>query len=112
MRKLMAAGMGLAVCAMACAAAGKPSIVVILNDDMGYADLACFGAPKIKTPRVDRLAEEGRRFASLRAASSVCSASRAALLTGCYPQRAGVPGVSFPNRGARHPKSPKANGKT
>ena len=81
--------------------AAKPNIVIILNDDMGYADLGCFGAPKIKTPRVDRMAKEGRRFTSFYVASAVCSASRAALLTGCYPKRVGVPGVFFPNRGSR-----------
>lgn len=78
----------------------KANIVIILNDDMGYADLSCFGAPKIKTPRVDRMAKEGRRFTSFYVASAVCSASRAALLTGCYPKRVGVPGVFFPNRGS------------
>ena len=77
-----------------------PNVVVILNDDMGYADLGSFGAPKIRTPRVDRMAKEGRRFTSFYVASAVCSASRAALLTGCYPKRVGVPGVFFPNRGS------------
>jgi|GEM_PF-61469 len=78
----------------------KPNIVVIFNDDMGYADLGCFGAEKIKTPRIDQMAKEGRKFTSFYVASSVCSASRAALLTGCYPNRVGVPGVFFPNRGS------------
>ena len=64
----------------------KPNIIIIFNDDMGYADLGCFGAQKIKTPRVDRMAKEGRRFTSFYVASSVCSASRAALLTGCWRQ--------------------------
>ncbi|MGB0580035.1 MAG: sulfatase-like hydrolase/transferase [Limisphaerales bacterium] len=81
--------------------AAPPNVVIILNDDMGYADLGCFGAPKIKTPRVDQLAKEGRRFTSFYVASAVCSASRAAFLTGCYPRRVGVPGVFFPNRGSR-----------
>jgi arylsulfatase A len=78
-----------------------PNIVIIINDDLGYADIGCFGAPKNKTPRIDKLAEEGRRFTSFYVASAVCSASRAALMTGCYPQRVGVPGVFFPNRGSR-----------
>lgn len=68
---------------------------------MGYADLGCFGAPKNKTPRIDRMAKEGRRFTDFYVASSVCSPSRAALMTGCYPRRVGVPGVFFPNRGSR-----------
>ncbi len=84
----------------------KPNIIIIFNDDMGYADLGCFGAPKIKTPRIDQMAKEGRRFTDFYVASSVCSASRAALSTGCYPRRVGVPGVFFPNRGS-HGLDPK-----
>ena len=80
--------------------AKKPNFVIIFNDDMGYADLGCFGAEKIKTPRVDQMAKEGRKFSSFYVASAVCSASRAALLTGCYPMRVGVRGVFFPNRGS------------
>ena len=55
--------------------ADRPNVVLIFNDDMGYADLGCFGAPKNKTPRIDRMAREGRRFTSFYVASSVCSAS-------------------------------------
>ena len=80
--------------------AKKPNFVIIFNDDMGYADLGCFGADKIKTPRIDQMAKEGRKFTSFYVASAVCSASRAALLTGCYPMRVGVRGVFFPNRGS------------
>jgi len=66
---------------------------------MGYADIGCFGAPKNKTPRIDKLAQEGCRFTSFYVASSVCSPSRASLLTGCYPRRVlGASGVFFPNR--------------
>lgn len=71
----------------------KPNVIVIFNDDLGYQDLGCYGSPNIKTPRIDQLAKEGTRFTSFYAASSVCSASRAALLTGCYPQRVGIEGV-------------------
>ena len=53
---------------------------------MGYADLGCFGSETNPTPRIDQLAEEGRKFTSFYVASSVCSASRAALMTGRYPQ--------------------------
>jgi len=74
-------------------AAERPNVIIIFNDDMGYQDLGCFGAPKIKTPRIDQLAKEGVRFTDFYACSSVCSASRASLLTGCYPQRVGVMGV-------------------
>jgi arylsulfatase A-like enzyme len=64
-----------------------PNVLVILSDDLGYADLGCYGAPQIKTPRLDRLAGEGMRFTDFYAAANVCTPSRAALLTGCYPQR-------------------------
>jgi arylsulfatase A-like enzyme len=80
-------------------AADKPNVVIIFNDDQGYQDLGCFDSPNIKTPRVDQMAREGMKFTDFYVASPVCSASRAALLTGCYPQRVGVSGVYFPNRG-------------
>ena len=97
---------GLIAAAAAVAAAEKPNIILILNDDQGYQDLGCYGSPDIKTPRADRLAAEGMRFTEFYVASPVCSASRAAFLTGCYPFRVGVPGVFFPNRG-HHGRSPK-----
>ncbi len=68
-------------------AAEKPNFIIIFTDDQGYGDLGCFGSTKIKTPHIDRLAKEGRKFTSFMVASSVCSPSRAALLTGCYPKR-------------------------
>jgi arylsulfatase A len=83
----------------------KPNVIIIFNDDLGYQDLACYGSPNIKTPRVDQLAKEGMRFTDFYAASPVCSASRAALLTGCYPQRVGVSGVI--QAGATQGLSPK-----
>ena len=77
------------------AAAGTPNIVFILCDDLGYGDLECYGS-KIHTPNLNRLAEEGMRFTNFCAADPVCSPSRAALLTGRYPTRLGVPLVLFP----------------
>jgi len=77
----------------AASAAEKPNVIIIYNDDQGYQDLGCFGSPNISTPRIDQLAKEGMRFTDFYSSSSVCSASRASLLTGCYPQRVGVPGV-------------------
>lgn len=70
-----------------------PNVVLILADDLGYADLGCFGAETIKTPNLDRLAAEGTRFTSFYVAQAVCSASRAALMTGCYANRVGMQGA-------------------
>ncbi|MEX0980692.1 MAG: sulfatase, partial [Bacteroidales bacterium] len=77
----------------------KPNIILIFTDDQGYQDLGSYGSPDIETPRIDQLAGEGMRFTDYYVASSVCTPSRAALLTGCYPQRVGVRGVYFPNTG-------------
>src|SRR5580704_4322330 len=75
------------------AADRPPNVIIILSDDQGYADVGCFGAEGFTTPRLDRMAEEGMRFQEFHVASSVCSPSRAALLTGSYPQRVGLPVV-------------------
>ena len=77
-------------------AAQKPNVIIIFNDDMGYQDLGCYSAPLIKTPRIDQMAREGIRFTDFYVCSPVSSASRAALLTGRYPQKVGVSGVLFP----------------
>lgn len=79
-------------------ATGTPNIILIFMDDMGYGDLSCYGALDIHTPHLDRLAAEGVRFTNFLTAQAVCSASRAALMTGCYPNRVGVSGAFFPNR--------------
>ena len=68
----------------------KPNFIIIFTDDQGYGDLGCFGSTKIKTPNIDRMAKEGRRFTNFMVASPVCTPSRAALLTGCYPKRVGM----------------------
>lgn len=67
----------------------KPNIVFILADDMGYSDLACYGAPDSKTPNIDQLAAEGVRFTSIYAMGPECTPSRTSILTGRYPQRVG-----------------------
>jgi arylsulfatase len=72
-----------------------PNIVFILCDDLGYGDLGCYGS-SIRTPNIDRMAAEGARFTNFTSADPVCSPSRAALLTGRYPTRVGVPRVFFP----------------
>lgn len=71
------------------AAAAPPNIVLIYVDDLGYGDLACYGSEKNDTPHIDRLAAGGMRFTDYYSASPVCTPSRAALLTGCYPGRVG-----------------------
>lgn len=73
----------------------KPNVVVILADDLGIGDVSCFGAKDIRTPNLDRLAAEGVRFADLHANSPVCSPSRASVMTGKYPQHAGIPEILF-----------------
>ena len=70
-----------------------PNVVVILGDDHGYGDISIHKGPQIQTPNIDRIAENGMRWTQFYANSSVCSPSRAALMTGRYPDRVGVPGV-------------------
>src|SRR5690606_27992774 len=76
--------------------AEKPNIVVIFMDDMGYGDLTAYGATGYEMPNLDRLAAEGMRFTHFYAAQAICSASRAGLLTGCYPNRVGFSGALSP----------------
>jgi arylsulfatase A-like enzyme len=75
--------------------AEKPNIVFILADDLGYGDLACYGAKDAATPHIDQMAREGAKFTSCYVAP-VCSPTRAALMTGCIAQRVGIGGVLFP----------------
>ena len=70
--------------------AAKPNFIIIFADDQGYGDLSCFGSKTIRTPNIDRIAKEGRKFTSFMVASPVCTPSRSALLTGCYPKRVGM----------------------
>jgi len=82
----------------------KPNIILINCDDMGYGDLGCYGSELNATPHIDRLAEEGVRFTDFYMVSSVCSASRAGMLTGSYPARVGIDWVLFPgDRCGLHP---------
>jgi len=73
-----------------CAAERAPNIVLIFADDLGYGDLSCYGATKVQTPNIDKLAAEGRRFTDAHSASAVCTPSRYALLTGEYPHRKNI----------------------
>ncbi|MFG0296049.1 MAG: sulfatase-like hydrolase/transferase, partial [Maioricimonas sp. JB045] len=68
----------------------RPNVVMLLADDLGYADLSCFDSPEVKTPALDGLAAEGAKFTHFYAGSAVCSPSRAGLLTGRFPVRASV----------------------
>lgn len=74
-----------------------PNVVIILTDDQGYADVGCFGSTRVATPNLDRLARRGVRLTNFHVPQAVCSASRAALLTGCYPNRVGIHGALGPN---------------
>ncbi|ELP31609.1 arylsulfatase A [Rhodopirellula baltica SWK14] len=77
-------------------AGSRPNIVVIYMDDMAYADIGPFGAKGYSTPNLDRMANEGRKFTDFSVSSAVCSASRSALLTGCYHRRVGLSGALGP----------------
>ncbi len=79
-----------ALATFSASAANKPNFIIIFADDLGYNDLGCFGSVKIKTSNLDRLAKEGRKFTNFMVPSPVCTPSRAALLTGCYPKRVGL----------------------
>ncbi len=82
--------------AAAAEAQRPPNVVILFTDDQGYADVGAYGAKGFQTPNLDRMAAEGVRFTDFYAAAPVCSPSRAALLTGCYPVRVGIPRVLFP----------------
>jgi arylsulfatase A-like enzyme len=73
-----------------------PNFVLIYCDDLGYADIGPFGAKGYSTPNLDRMAAEGMKFTDFHSAAAVCSASRVALMTGCYPQRVGILGALGP----------------
>lgn len=75
----------------------SPNIVLIFLDDMGNGDLSLTGATNYTTPSIDKMGMDGIRFTNFLSAQAVCSASRAALLTGCYPNRIGFSGALFPN---------------
>ncbi len=77
--------------------ASTPNLVIIFCDDLGYADIGPFGAQGYKTPNLDRMAKEGIRFTRFYVAQPVCSASRSALMTGCYPSRVGIQSALGPN---------------
>src|SRR5438876_9926801 len=81
------------------ARSASPNIVFIMADDLGYADVSCYGRPDLKTPSIDRIAEKGVRFLQGYANSAVCSATRTALITGRYQYRLRL-GLEEPLAGA------------
>ena len=111
-RFLQSLGAGAAACALPrLADAGSrqdrpPNFIIIFTDDQGYGDLGCFGRQDIRTPNVDRLAARGTKFTDFYVAAPICTPSRAALLTGCYPRRVGLArGVLRPDdRRGIHPR--------
>ncbi len=84
-----------------------PNIILINCDDLGYGDLACYGSERNNTPHLDQLAAEGVRFSDFYMASPVCSASRAAMLTGCYAQRIGFADYEVLHPGQAQGLNPK-----
>ncbi len=90
------------------AEARKPNIVIIFCDDLGYGDLACYGHPTIRTPNLDRMAREGQKWTQFYVAASVCTPSRAGLITGRLPIRTGMCSdqrrVLFPDSGGGLPQ--------
>ncbi|WP_298866860.1 sulfatase [uncultured Gimesia sp.] len=82
----------------------RPNIVLIMADDLGYGDLSCYGSTQCDTPQLDRLASRGMRFTDFHFSGTVCSPTRAGLLTGRYQQRAGIDGVVYadPKRNRHH----------
>tara|TARA_R110002111_G_scaffold258083_1_gene326806 strand:+ start:33534 stop:34871 length:1338 start_codon:yes stop_codon:yes gene_type:complete len=82
----------------------RPNIVLIMADDLGYGDLSCYGSTQCNTPQLDRLAANGMRFADFHSSGTVCSPTRAGLLTGRYQQRAGIDGVVYadPKKNRHH----------
>ena len=104
-------GLAAALSAVGCTAEAqaptKPNFVVVFADDMGYGDLGAFGHPEFRTPNLDRMAAEGQKWTQFYVAASVCTPSRAALLTGRYPVRSGMASdvrrVLFPNSGGGLP---------
>ena len=97
LRHLLLCVVALVLATSVIAAERTPNVVIIYIDDMGYADIGPFGAQGYDTPNLNRMAAEGMKFTNFYSAHAVCSASRAALLTGCYANRIGIHGALMPH---------------
>ena len=86
MKKIISLAIGL-LAALSINAQQKPNVIFILTDDLGYGDLSCYGATKLKTPNLDNLAKQGIQFSNAHATSATCTPSRYAIMTGQYPWR-------------------------
>jgi arylsulfatase A len=109
MHRLALSLFAFALLASSATAAKKPNFVVIFCDDLGYGDLSCFGHPSIRTPHLDNMAVEGQKWTSFYVAASVCTPSRAGLMTGRLPIRSGMcsdkRAVLFPDSAGGLPQS-------
>ncbi len=107
---LKASGLAVAGLGSSCSSIGigqrPPNVVVIFLDDSGFSDFRPFGSPAYDTPNVRRLAEGGCRFTNFHVPQAICSASRGALLTGCYPERTGLVGAHGPRARGMDPQWP------
>src|SRR5213592_1502673 len=81
--------------------APRPSVIIILADDLGYGDLACYGHPSFKTPNLDRMAAEGARLTHFNCPAPFCAPTRASLMTGRYPFRCGMTANPTPDAGGQ-----------
>src|SRR4249920_2129313 len=83
-------------------AAARPNVIIILADDLGYGDLACYGHPLFKTPNLDRMAAEGARLTQFNTPAPFCAPTRASLMTGRYPFRCGLTANPAPDFGGQY----------
>ena len=104
-RRTFLASLAGSAAASAQTASQRPNIILIYADDLGYGDLGVYGHPEIRTPNLNRMAAEGVKFTNFYSASSLCTPSRAALLTGRYPVRSGMVRVLFPREESGLPAS-------
>lgn len=105
MMKLLAIVLVLNGFLLSATAADRPNLIVIMVDDMGYAGLSCFGNPWFETPELDRMAADGMKFTDFHSSGTVCSPTRAGLLTGRYQQKSGIEAVIHPH--SDHPEHRK-----